>query len=125
MPGLFSIGSGAFQVALIKKAKKRGFEWPDEATLWAKLEEELHELRTAPDPDNFAWELGDVLFVLVDLARLQDLTAEDVLRQAGTRFKTRFTALEAIAQSRSIDLESLAPVAWIDLWRETKNSVQR
>lgn len=106
-----------------KKAKKHGFEWPDETTLLAKLDEELHELRTAPDSDNFAWELGDVLFVLVDLARWHNLTAEDVLRQAGTRFMDRFRYVESLTEARGLDLASLDSAAWIALWKESKVAV--
>ena len=80
-----------------EKAASVGFDWPSIAPVWEKVHEELDELRVAcaaVDATAMAEEFGDVLFSLVNLGRFLQLSAEDALRQAITKFETRFRAIE-------------------------------
>lgn len=107
---------------LTKRAARIGFDWPTADEVLAKLDEELDELaagRKAGDQANVAEELGDLLFVMANLARKLGVDPEEALRQANVKFERRFRHMEdAIAQApreRSLDeLEAL--------WTEAKRA---
>jgi tetrapyrrole methylase family protein / MazG family protein len=99
-----------------RKAATVGFDWPDVASVRAKVDEELAELDEDPSSD----ELGDVLFALVQLARHLDLDPESAVRGAVAKFRERFETVERLAGERSIDLVA-ADAALLDaLWEEAK-----
>jgi ATP diphosphatase len=82
---------------LTARAARVGFDWPDAAAVLDKLEEETAELRAEladADPARLADEVGDLLFVLANLARKLKLDPEECLRQANAKFMRRFTAVE-------------------------------
>ncbi len=84
-------------VKITKRAARVGFDWPDASTVLDKLAEEIDELHAelpGADPVRLADELGDVLFVLANLARKLDLDPEACLRQATAKFSRRFNAVE-------------------------------
>lgn len=79
------------------RAARVGFDWPDAAAVWAKVDEEIAETRqamAAGDPSRVADELGDLLFTVVNLCRRHDVPAEEALRQATARFDRRFREVE-------------------------------
>ena len=83
---------------LTARAARVGFDWPDAAAVLDKLEEEAAELRAelpGADPARLADELGDLLFVLANLARKLELDPEACLRHANLKFARRFGAVEA------------------------------
>ena len=102
------------------RVARAGFEWDDISGVLDKLREELDELRLAQTQDEKAHELGDVFFVLVNLARWMDLHAEDVLRQANARFRSRYLGMEELAVLRGLDFESLSLDEKERLWQEVK-----
>jgi uncharacterized protein YabN with tetrapyrrole methylase and pyrophosphatase domain len=77
---------------------------------------EVDQAIAAADPEQIREELGDVLFSLVNVARLASIDAEDALHRATEKFRRRFTAMEAqlSAQGRSLDAVSQAELerAW-------------
>ena len=88
--------SGA--VTISKKAAQAGFEWDDMAGVWAKVHEELDELKEAVASGNQAHaqeELGDVLFTLVNVARWCGADPEEGLAGTNRRFLDRFSRVEA------------------------------
>lgn len=92
---------------LQQKAARVRFDWPDAAAAWAKVEEEMREAAEAlasGDRGRIAEELGDLLFSLVNVARLAGVSAEDALGDVIQKFRRRFTGMEAelIAQGRSV-----------------------
>ncbi len=104
---------------LSKRAARVGFDWPDTEAVLAKLDEEVAELRAelpASDPARLADELGDMLFVLANLARKLNLDPETCLRGANDKFARRFAAVEhaLAAQGRTPADSSLADMeaAW-------------
>jgi tetrapyrrole methylase family protein/MazG family protein len=105
--------------ALQRRAARTGFEWPDISGVFAKLEEELAELRSAPEPER-ASELGDVLFVLAHLANWYGFSAEDALRGANLRFRERFGYVESAAQAAGHSLNELTLGEMNVLWEEAK-----
>lgn len=98
-------------VKLTKRAARVNFDWPDAQGVWAKLDEELAELRAAEaaaSPDEIAAELGDVLFVLANLARKLGVDPESALRGTNAKFERRFRHVEArAAASGATDLPTL------------------
>jgi len=93
-------GQGALAGAMTisRRAAAAGFEWDDLAGVWAKVDEELDELRQAlaqGDPAHAETELGDVLFTLVNLARWSNLDPEAGLAGTNRRFLDRFSRVEA------------------------------
>ena len=90
------------------KAARVGFDWPDARAAWDKVREEIDEAEEAlatGDRDRIREELGDVLFSLVNAARLASIDAEDALHGATEKFRRRFTDMEAelSAQGKSVD----------------------
>lgn len=83
---------------LQSKASRVRFDWPDAGAAWEKVEEEVREAAEAlksGDAGRFREELGDVLFSLVNVARLASVDAEDVLQAANEKFHRRFRDMEA------------------------------
>ena len=104
---------------LAKRAARVGFDWPDAPAVLAKLDEETSELRAelaAADPARLADEVGDILFVVVNLARKLHLDPEACLRAANQKFSRRFSGVEAIlaAEGRTPAEATLAEMeaAW-------------
>jgi len=104
---------------LARRAARVGFDWPDTDAVLAKLDEEISELRAelpAADPARLADEVGDLLFVVVNLARKLNLDPEACLRGANAKFLRRFNSVEAslAAEGRTPAEASLADMelAW-------------
>lgn len=88
--------SGAMTIS--RKAAAAGFEWDAMEGVWAKVQEEMDELREAVasgDRAHAQEELGDVLFTLVNVARWCDLDPEEGLAGTNRRFLDRFSRVEA------------------------------
>ncbi|MBI5607512.1 MAG: nucleoside triphosphate pyrophosphohydrolase [Deltaproteobacteria bacterium] len=105
------------------KAARIGFDWPDASGPWAKIHEEMAELREAEargDRAAMQDELGDLLFAMANLARHLGVDAELGLRQTLDRFTNRFGHVERQAESRwgrehKASLDELE-----NLWQEAK-----
>ncbi len=107
------------------KVGKIGFDWPAIDGVYGKLLEELDELKEADSNVDRRSELGDLLFVVVNLARWLDVDAESALREANLRFGSRFRLVEQMAKERQIDLQGLN-LAEIDiLWGEAKEKLAK
>jgi MazG family protein len=105
------------------KAARVNFDWPDAGAAWAKVEEEMRETAAAlaaGDHARLAEELGDVLFSLVNVARLSSLDAEDVLQRAIEKFRRRFTTMEADLNSRGTSVGSVSGEELERLWEAVK-----
>jgi ATP diphosphatase len=80
------------------KAARVGFDWTRWQDAWAKVQEELGEAGEALDTGDdarVADELGDLLFSMVNVARLRGMDAEDCLRRSSEKFTRRFEKVEA------------------------------
>ena len=83
---------------LTRRAGRVGFDWPSTDEVFDKLAEEVEELRVeiaAGDKEKAREELGDLLFVVANLARKLDVEPEDALRAANAKFVRRFGFIEA------------------------------
>ena len=111
---------------LTKRAARINFDWPSSAEVLEKLEEELAELKAAEasgDQDHIAEEMGDILFVMANLARKLKVDPEDALRRANAKFTRRFQYIEAklaeqgrTGPQRLDDMEAL----WLEAKRVEK-----
>ncbi len=82
------------------RVAKQGFDWPDVSHVWEKLNEESEEVKQAVKENkqaNIEDEIGDLLFVCVNLARHYNLDAEQALRKANQKFEKRFRKVEELA----------------------------
>jgi MazG family protein len=87
-------------VKLEKRAARVGFDWPDAAAVFPKIDEELQELRegiAAQDAANIFEEVGDVLFAVTNLARKLGVDPEAALRASNAKFEQRFKGMESLA----------------------------
>ena len=114
-------------VKLTARAAQVGFDWPDAAAVLDKLAEETAELQAelpAADPARLEDELGDMLFVLANLARKLQLDPERCLAQANAKFTRRFGAVEALlaAQGQTPSEAGLAAMeaAWVAVKRQER-----
>ena len=110
---------------LSRRAARVGFDWPDVAAVLAKLDEEVGELRAelpAADPARLADELGDMLFVMANLARKLGLDPEACLRGANDKFARRFGGVELslASEGRTPAEASLAEME--AAWRAVKST---
>jgi nucleoside triphosphate diphosphatase len=88
---------------LQKRAARVGFDWPDIGHVVDKIAEEARELAEARDdatPDEIEDEMGDLLFVMANLARHLKVDPETALRRANAKFTRRFAFIEAELAAR-------------------------
>jgi len=108
---------------LQKRAARTGFDWTDPQDIFLKLEEEIGEVKDAideADSKHIEEELGDLLFVAVNLARRLEVDPETALRQANDKFERRFRAMEQIAPDGPGGFAQLDLDAQEDLWQTVK-----
>jgi tetrapyrrole methylase family protein/MazG family protein len=106
-----------------RRAAKAGFEWESIEGVFAKLDEEVSELRAAiasGDESAIGSELGDILFTVVNLARFRKIEAEDALGRMIERFISRFRHIEKYAAGSSRTLGDLSLAEMEEIWREAK-----
>lgn len=123
---------------LTRRAANVGFDWPDVSGIFDKLSEETEELKqllaaVGSGPrgaknsrtEEIEEEVGDLLFVGVNLARFLGLDAEIALKRANRKFAGRFREMERIAASRGQALSGLSAAELDSLWNEVKREAAR
>ena len=106
-----------------EKARGCGFDWEKREDVWDKVEEELGEVREACGEESFSHEeeeFGDLLFAVINAARLYGVDPEKALGATCSKFRRRFTYLEenTIRKGRRLSDMSLAEMDAI--WDEGK-----
>jgi tetrapyrrole methylase family protein/MazG family protein len=104
---------------------KAGFDWPNIRGIYEKVEEEMDELRAAKIPEERTAELGDLLFIIVNLARHYNVDAESALREANRRFELRFRLIEKLADQRRLDFKQMSLAEMNVLWEEAKETLAK
>lgn len=107
-----------------RKAVAAGFEWGDEAGVWAKVAEEVGEFKDAAregaSSEEIEMEFGDVLFTLVNVARWNGVDAENALRASCAKFRRRWAFIEGAAWAQGKDAADLSMDEMEALWQEAK-----
>lgn len=120
------------------KASKVGFDWEDFRPALAKVEEELSELHEAlsgfeaESVDHVGGssmspvreELGDLLFAVVNVARLLSIDPEDALKRTVDKFVRRFKYIEEKAASMGVSLDQMTLPEMDRIWEESKEVLQ-
>ena len=110
-------------VKLTNRAARVGFDWPDAEQVLEKLDEEIQELKAElsdADPARLTDEVGDLLFVLANLARKLKLDPETCLRHANDKFSRRFKAMESMFEAQGKSLGELSLDEMEAGWRQVK-----
>lgn len=135
-------GVGLLMPALIaasklsSRAAHAGFDWQNIEDLLGKLEEETDELRAelkevrsrdipADLRNRMEAEVGDMMLVMVNVARFLKLDAESALRKANQKFRRRFQRMEAEIQNAGKKLEDASPEEMEEFWQKSKQAELR
>ncbi|HYT26209.1 MAG TPA: nucleoside triphosphate pyrophosphohydrolase, partial [Actinomycetota bacterium] len=115
----------ALQLAakLQRRAAADGFAWPDRDGPAAKVAEELREVLAASERADLEWEVGDLLFAAVALARSVEVDPEAALRRTARRFRARYAAARAAVEADGLDPASLDVERWLAYWDAAKRSL--
>ncbi|SFR55613.1 ATP diphosphatase [Marinobacter gudaonensis] len=113
---------------LQKRAARHGFDWPEIGPVFDKLHEEIDELKEAwqaaqagsGDPDAVEDELGDLLFVCVNLARFMKVNPEQALNRTNHKFDARFRAIERVLEQEGRDMDEESLEALDAVWQAVK-----
>jgi len=103
-----------------ERAANLGYDWPSIEGVLDKVTEELAELRAAGTDAEWAEEFGDLLFVLVNVARRHGIESEAALRAANDKFRRRFRSVERRAAEQGVALRDLDFDALDELWHAAK-----
>jgi ATP diphosphatase len=110
-------------IKLQKRAAQVGFDWPEALPVVDKVREELDEVLEAMsenDADAIAEEIGDLLFVVSNLARHLKVEPENALRAANAKFERRFRFIEQALRDAGRNMEDCALDELDALWGEAK-----
>ena len=105
------------------KARSVGFDWEEREQVWDKVAEEFTELKTeiqSMNTDKMEAEFGDLLFSLINAARLYDINPENALERTNRKFICRFNHLEATTIAQGRDLKKMTLQEMDEIWNEAK-----
>ena len=98
-----------------------GFDWEKREDVWEKVKEEIAEFEEDPSEA----ELGDVLFALINAARLYKIRPDNALEQTNIKFMRRFNYIEAKAKEQGKELKDMTLAEMDALWNEAKRNEPR
>lgn len=106
-----------------EKARNSGFDWDEREQVWDKVKEEIAEFQVEinnMDADKMEAEFGDVLFSLINAARLYKINPDNALERTNRKFIKRFTYLEQKAKEQSRSLRDMTLAEMEEIWQEAK-----
>lgn len=110
-------------IRIQEKAKQVGFEWENKEQVFAKIEEEINELKevvNTAEQDKIEEELGDVFFSLVNYARFLQIDADHALERTNQKFIQRFVQMEQEAISEGKQLTNMTLEEMDSIWNRIK-----
>jgi tetrapyrrole methylase family protein/MazG family protein len=130
MPAAFaglsrSLPALAYAQEMQERAASLGYDWPSVEGVLEKVTEEAREVVAAPSDAERREEFGDLLMVLVNLARKLDVDAEAALRAASAKFAARFAHVERAAAERDVQLRTMTMEELDELWQAAKTGTAR
>lgn len=105
------------------KVRRVGFDWEEREQVWDKVKEEFDELKAEigkMDQDKMEAEFGDLLFSLINAARLYDINPENALERTNRKFIQRFNYLESKTITMGGDLKKMSLEEMEEIWQEAK-----
>lgn len=105
------------------KARNVGFDWEERSQVWEKVKEEIAEFESEVahmDKDKAEAEFGDVLFSLVNAARLYKINPDNALERTNQKFIRRFNYLEAHTLKQGRNLTDMTLAEMDAIWEEAK-----
>ncbi len=105
------------------KARAVGFDWSEKSDIWNKIQEELLELQNELEQENqkrMEEEFGDLLFSVVNAARLYHIEPETALERTNKKFIRRFNHIEATALKQGRSIRKMTLDEMETLWQEGK-----
>ncbi len=105
------------------KARNVGFDWEDRSLLWGKVYEEIEEWKAEVergDKEKMEEEFGDVLFSLINTARLYKINPENALEKTNRKFIRRFNYLEEHTLKEGKELKNMTLEEMDEYWNEAK-----
>lgn len=109
-----------------EKAASVGFDWEYREQVWDKAKEEIAEFQAEADKmdsEKMEAEFGDVLFSMVNAARLYDINPDTALERTNKKFIQRFNFLEAETISKGKDLKKMTLAEMDEIWERAKKDV--
>lgn len=106
------------------KARNVGFDWEDREDVWKKVKEEITEFETevgSMDKDKAEAEFGDVMFSLINAARLYKINPDNALEHTNQKFIRRFNYLEEHTIKAGRNLNDMTLSEMDELWNEAKS----
>lgn len=110
------------------RAAHHGFDWPETLPVFAKVEEELAEVKEAwlsGDPDHIQEEIGDLLLVAVNLARHMHVNPELALKQSNQKFSRRFQFIEQQVAESGRQLLDCELYELDEFWNQAKRALKK
>jgi len=107
-----------------EKASAIGFDWKNKEDVWEKVKEEISEIEKeiqSQNPDKMEEEFGDLLFSIVNTARLYGVNPETALERCNKKFISRFEYIEEKAKEKGCNIKELSVGQMEDYWQEAKN----
>lgn len=108
-----------------EKAANVGFDWERKEEVWDKVREEMREVEEEigkNDPDRLEAEFGDLLFAVVNAARLYGINPENALERTNRKFIRRFNHIEKRAREENRNLRDMTLAEMDRFWNEAKQS---
>ncbi|MFA5816370.1 MAG: nucleoside triphosphate pyrophosphohydrolase [Bacteroidales bacterium] len=108
------------------KARGVGFDWDHREQVWDKVKEEIGELmaevETHQSDDRVEAEFGDVLFSLINAARIYQINPENALERTNLKFIHRFNYLEKETMKKGLSLKNMSLEEMDQYWNEAKKT---
>ncbi len=104
-----------------EKMSRVGYDWPNVGGALDKLQEEILELSQADNQDHIIEEMGDILFAIVNVARLKQVEVEQALQKANDKVIRRFNYIENKAAERGQTLTDMTLEQMDAIWDEAKS----
>ena len=102
------------------RAARVGFDWKEIEPVMDKVMEEYREVQEAPDEQERAKELGDLLFAVVNLVRWYKVDAESALRETNLKFRKRFAYIEQKSRETGKPMQEMTLDEMDVFWNEAK-----
>ena len=110
-------------LAMQEKARGCGFDWEKKEDVWAKVQEEVDEVTEAAagsSPEDLEMEFGDLLFAVINAARLYGVDPEKALDLSSEKFRRRFTYLEEQTLRKGLRFKDLSLAQMDAIWDQAK-----